>query len=321
MAEHGPFPFVVGCGRSGTTLVRAMLDAHPAIAVPDESYFPAWFGRHRERYERPEGFALEVFLADLTAHESFARWGLDAAEVRAALAQAAPTTFADAVRAYYLTYARAHAKPRYADKTPIFALHINLLAGIFPEAVFVHIVRDVRAVVLSRVEAAWGTKRIEFEALQWKSHIARARAQGRALPADRYREFHYEQLLDDPEAVARSLCSFARLDFDPVMLRYHEHALPMVAAMTHPEEHRNLLRPPTKGLRDWRQELTTDQVQLVEQLTGTTMESFGYTREAPTPRAGIRVRALEARARYACTMGYKSARSAAWRLMHPNELP
>src|SRR4051794_21678202 len=76
-----PFPIVVGCGRSGTTLVRAMLNAHPAFAVPDESYFPVWLGRERSRYEQPDGFATERFVADVLAHESFGRWGLDADSV------------------------------------------------------------------------------------------------------------------------------------------------------------------------------------------------------------------------------------------------
>jgi len=316
MPERSPFPFVVGCGRSGTTLVRALLDAHPQLAVPDESYFPAWFGRVRSRYERPDGFARDRLVTDLLAHESFRRWGLDATEVRDAIARAEPETFADTVRAYYAAYARAHRKPRYADKTPIFALHMPELAEIFEESVFVHVVRDGRDVVLSRMEAAWGTHRVDFEALQWRSHIRTARADGSRLGPGRYREFRYEALLDDPEQFARELCAFIRLDFDPTMLRYHERAQPLVEAMAYPEEHKNLLNPPTKGLRDWRVELTGTQLALIEELAGDTLPAFGYERVTGPAPIGIRARALEARARYTSTMQFRRARAALWHALH-----
>jgi hypothetical protein len=308
MAERAPFPFVVGCGRSGTTLMRALLDAHPDLAVPFESYFPVWFARHRTRYERPEGFAVDRFVDDVVAHESFQRWGLDAARVRTSLRDAAPATYPDAVRAYYAVYAHAHGKSRYGDKTPLFVLHIPLLAELFPEAVFVHMVRDGRNVVLSRVETAWGTDRFDFEALQWRSQIERGRADGRVLGPDRYLEVRYEDLVTDPEGQARRVCALAAVDFDPAMLTYHEHAETILDHQPFPEEHRNLTRPPTAGLRDWTAELPAPRVELFEQLAGDTLTTFGYARATTGAPPRVRARASLARARYEATMQYRRAR-------------
>ena len=319
MPERPPFPFVVGCGRSGTTLVRAILDAHPDMAVPDESYFPLWLGRHRERYERPDGFATDTLVDDLLAHESSVRWGLPADTVRAALAEAAPTTFADGVRAYYRAYAHAHGKGRYADKTPIFVLHLPVLAELFGEARFVHMIRDGRNVVLSRVSTAWGTNRFDFETMQWRAHVEQGRAAGRALGPDRYLELRYEELLDDPEAVTRELCRFVDLEFDPGMLRYHERAAPLVEAQPHPGEHRNLLRPPTAGLRDWRTELDASRVALFEALAGPTLDDLGYERGAARSTPAVRARAVWARARYGATMQYRRAKHTLWRVAHRRE--
>jgi hypothetical protein len=313
VVEHPPFPFVVGCGRSGTTLMRALLDAHPGLAVPFESYFPVWFARHRARYERPDGFAVERFVDDVVAHESFRRWGLDAGEVRAAVRAAAPSSYPDAVRAYYAAYARAHGKARYGDKTPLFVLHLPLLAELFPEAVFVHMVRDGRNVVLSRVETAWGTNRFDFETLQWRSQVERGRADGSARGPDRYLEIRYEDLVADPEATARRVCALAALDFDPAMLTYYEHAETILDHQPFPEEHRNLARPPTAGLRDWSTELTPDRVELFEQLAGDTLTRFGYSRTTAHARLGVRARASSARARYAATMWHRRLRTAAAR--------
>jgi hypothetical protein len=318
MVERVPFPIVIGCGRSGTTLTRALLNAHPQMAIPDESYFPVWLGRNRAKYERPNGFAVAQFTDDVLVHHGFAHWGLDPERVRDGLRDARPATFADAVRTCYALYAEAHGKPRYGDKTPIFVLHVPMLAAMFPEAVFIHLVRDGRDVVLSRVAASWGSERLDHEALQWKSHVEQGRAAGAALGPERYLEVRYDELLDDTERVAQRLCEFTRLPFDPVMLRYYEQADAIVGTMAIPDEHQNLRRPPTKGLRDWRTELTADQVALFEYLAGDTLQSLGYELAgAPVP-AGVRARALQGRARYAIRSQYVKARAALWRTLHPN---
>ncbi len=315
---RAPFPFIVGCGRSGTTLMRALLDAHPELAVPFESYFPVWFARHRERYERPDGFATTTFVDDVLAHESFVRWGLDADTVRAEIIAATPATFPDAVRACFAAYARAHGKARYADKTPVFVLEIPLLAEMFPEAVFVHLVRDGRNVALSRGEVAWGNQRFDHQALLWREQVERGRADGRTLGAGRYREVHYEDLVAEPERVARELCEFVRLPFDPVMLEYHQQAAVVLGSQPFPDEHRNLLRPPTQGIRDWTEQLAPADVALFEALAGDTLTSFGYPRSTGGPSPRVRVRAEYARARYRATVSYRRLRGAAWRLAHPS---
>jgi hypothetical protein len=319
--ERPPFPFVVGCGRSGTTLVQALLNAHPDFAVPFESYFPVWFARHLDRYERPEGFALATFLDDVLAHESFRRWNLDPQWARATIEADAPANYPDAIRACFAAYARAQGKPRYADKTPIFISQIPLLSELFPEAVFVHLVRDGRDVALSRRKAAWGTHRLDLELLVWSAQIERGSRAGRALSPKRYREIRYEALVDDVERVARELCEFVRADFDPVMLRYPERAEQILVSQPFPEDHQNLLRPPTKGLSDWRRELSAPQVALCDALAGKTLRRFGYeTSTAPVP-AALHARAAFAKMRYMSLTQYRRGRSALWRALHRSEGP
>ena len=106
------FPFVVARGRSGTTLLRAMLDAHPDMAVPDESHFVVQVARHRDRYELDGRFDLERFTRDLLDHWAFRRWGLPAEEVLARFDERPPTDVPSAVRATFAAYARHHGKSR-----------------------------------------------------------------------------------------------------------------------------------------------------------------------------------------------------------------
>ncbi|MDQ3956728.1 MAG: sulfotransferase, partial [Actinomycetota bacterium] len=88
-----PFPFFLGRGRSGTTLLRAMFDAHPDMAIPHESHFVVNMGLVRDRYEKPGGFDVDAFLDDLRPTIGFNRWKLPEEDVRRALVAAPPADY------------------------------------------------------------------------------------------------------------------------------------------------------------------------------------------------------------------------------------
>src|SRR5204863_448593 len=162
--DQRPFPFIVACGRSGTTMLRVMFEQHPDMAIPPESYFPVSFWRRRERYRVEDGIDLGAMAEDLGRHDRFLAWRLDPTVVRERLAGAARGR-PEAVGRVDALHAAAHGKTRDGDKTPPFLMPLPLLAREFPEARFVHLVRDGRDVVLSLREqrfapsalaGAWG---------------------------------------------------------------------------------------------------------------------------------------------------------------------
>ncbi len=273
-----PFPFLVGCGRSGTTLLRAMLVAHPQMAIPHESYFVVPFCRNRRRYERRGGFDIHRFATDLFLHRWFIRWGLSDQEIERALADESPQTVADGVRAVFAAYARHREKTRYGDKTPSYVLNLPLLARLFPEGRFIHLIRDGRDVALSLLDVQFGPNGVEDAALFWKRHVARGRRAGRSMEGDRYLEIRYEDLVADPARCLRALCSFIDLRFDDSMLRYYHGAEDVVKDFRYPEEQRHLLQPPTKGLRDWRTQMQERDVVRFEAIAGDLLEDLGYER-------------------------------------------
>jgi hypothetical protein len=307
------FPFIVGCARSGTTLLRAMFDAHSEIAIPGESYFAVWLGRRRGRYETPDGFDTERFLGDLLPDHWFRHWGVADADVRAALDAASPATFPDAVRAVYRCYAVTHGKTRYGDKTPTYVRYIPVLARDFPESVFVHLVRDGRDVALSLLDAPWGPQTFADAALHWRDNVAAGRRAGRALGVARYCEVRYEDLLADPEREARMLCRFMGIAYEPAMLAYAERADEMISRLPDPREHANLRLPPTVGLRDWRRTMPEAQVQLFDALAGPALRQFGYEPGPAPPDGDTRVKAAYARARWRARNGARRARRVAVR--------
>lgn len=284
--ERAPFPFIVACGRSGTTMLRIMFEQHPDMAIPPESYFPVSFWRRRSRYERDGGVDMGALAEDLVEHDRFRAWGLRLDSVKEHLRGSAPD-YAEAIRRVYALYAGSRGRSRYGDKTPPFLMHMGMLAEQFPEARFIHLVRDGRDVVLSLREQSFAPSSFAGAADYWRGRVTRARRAGEALGPSRYREVRYEDLVADPEPALRELCEFVELEFRAEMLAYGEGSLSDIAVGQ--EVRSAALQPPTRGTRDWRTQMSKRQLAVVEAVAGDELEAFGY--ERALPRTSVRVRA------------------------------
>jgi hypothetical protein len=210
-----PAPFVVGVGRSGTTLLRLMLDAHPQLAIPPETHFvPALI--EQGRVQDPAG--------EILAARGWDDFGLDPGLLRNRVAGLERPDPAAALRAFYGLYAESRGKPRWGDKTPIYVKHMRAIAGTLEEARFVHLIRDGRDVALSRRARGMGAgKPMADTAERWKRRIEDARRQARRLRG-RYLELRYEDLVAEPEPALRRICELVELEFDPAMLSHHSEA-------------------------------------------------------------------------------------------------
>jgi Sulfotransferase family len=270
-----PFPFLVGSGRSGTTMLRLMIDAHPQMAVPPEAFFPmapplSWCDADG-RVEPQKA------VMDLTSQPWFADWGLPAGAFSASVEMEEPADYASVLRRMFRIYADLEGKARYGSKTPQHILSIPELATLFPESRFVHIVRDGRDVALSFLDVHFGPSDLLFAARVWRKRVQRGRAAGQAL-GDRYLEVRYEDLVSDPERALRRICGTLDLEFDDAMLRYYERDARTIAGVAGHYFHRNATKPPTKGLRDWRSQMSRSDILLFESVAGPALEAFGYER-------------------------------------------
>ncbi len=214
-------PIVVGAPRSGTTLLRFMLDAHPALAIPPETGFLY----HAQRLASGPAATREAIFSLLTEFpENAPAWpdfGLDRDVFRTALAKLEPFSIADGVRAFYRLYAEKHGKSRWGDKTPLHTPHLGEIEALLPEARFVHLLRDGRDVALS-LRRTWFAPAQDMTSLAeaWVRFVTAGRREG----AERrhYLEVRYEALVNDAETELRRICAFLSLDFDAAMLRYHQ---------------------------------------------------------------------------------------------------
>lgn len=280
--------FVVGSARSGTTMLRLMLNAHEQVAVPPESRFVVELWTGNERVER------EWFLQTLAANKRFQVWDLPVDAVAHELPQGADVAYPEAIEAAYRAYAHVHGKTIWGDKTPRYVEHIDVLARLFPEARFVHLVRDGRNVALSYGGVPFGPKNVAKAADLWRRRVAAGITSGRALPPGRYFELRYEQVVADPASQMRVLCDFLGLPFDEGMLEYTERARDAVLARS--ADHNPRLLEGTKArLRDWAEEMPARQIEIFEAVAGNELTELGYDRRYPDPRLSARVLATMGR--------------------------
>lgn len=294
-----PFPFVVGVARSGTTLLRLMLDRHPELAIPPESYFPLALLRRRRRFTTPRGVDLGALVEVLLSDRSWSlrqlreTWGIDPGVLRTRVFGTAPS-YAEAIRALYRLYADLHAKPRYGDKTPTFITEMPLLSRLFPDASFVHVVRDGRDVAASLLEMRFGPRNVEDAAALWAEQVRLAR-RDRARVS--YLEVRYERLVTDPRTVLEEVCAFLELSWEPRMLRFHEHAAARLAGESVPPENvRGLARPLSAGLRDWRRDMRRTDIARFEAVAGDALRQLGYEIASGDRAPSRRARLVRARA-------------------------
>src|SRR5512145_1853257 len=164
-----PMPIIVGVPRSGTTLLRMMIDAHPAVAIPPETGFlPALADLD------PASGSSDAAWQIITGFHTWPDFQLDPAVLRTTLDRLSPASPADAARAFYRLYAQRHGKARWGDKTPTYGTQLDRIASLLPEAHFIHLIRDGRDVMVS-ARNLWFRPgdTIEAHAMDWAGRLAR----------------------------------------------------------------------------------------------------------------------------------------------------
>jgi hypothetical protein len=176
------------------------------------------------------------------------------------------------------------------NKTPAYVRSIPGLHALWPEAKFVHIIRDGRNVCLSVTNwdkadrnagryATWEEDPVSTTALWWERKARLGRESGASLEPELYHEVRYEKLVSRPEEELADLCDFLEISYDNAMLRFHEgrqRAKPGLDA-------KKAWLPATPGLRDWRSQMPSEDIARFEAAAGELLDELGYPRAVPDP--------------------------------------
>lgn len=242
--------FLVGSGRSGTTILYHVLGGHPALA---------WFSNYNERWP---GFARAASCSRLYALPSLRAWrgkGLPIpSEAYAVWDRARPVadspcdprldethvTREERARARALVAAnmKHHGKPRFLNKNTRNTRRMRYLQSIFPDAIFIHVLRDPRAAMASLLKVDWwptmkvwcrnqitaqewaaqGRDPVALAAHLWAAEVRCVMEDKRALAPEQYFEVRYEEFMREPEQVLRRVLRFCDLQWTSGFARFVE---------------------------------------------------------------------------------------------------
>ncbi|HSJ45809.1 MAG TPA: sulfotransferase [Euzebyales bacterium] len=276
--QRGDRPiFIVGCPRSGTTLVQLMLHAHPDIAIPPENRFLL------EVYDRREAFGD---LQEGTNRRKLAKFivkrrrsrlndlGLPPRRTRRRIVEAPPTIGA-AVATVLRDYAAQFGKRRWGDKRPSYIHRLDDIRRMFPDAQIIHVIRDGRDCVASLKQMPWWQGGAIAATWSWRTAMIRGRRADAQLDADSYLEVRYEDLVAAPAWQAERMCAYLDERFDEAMLAPHR-----VADVAVPE--RKVWHARTHGEIDgaavarWRRDLEPWELDLFEFVAARQLRQHGY---------------------------------------------
>jgi hypothetical protein len=264
--------FVVGHGRSGTTLLVRLLSRFLGIGFGTESQFILRYLRRLPRYgDLAKPGALRRLLDDVARERFFERtrsnfgFVLDRERL---LRDIRTPTFAALVAGIFTQLAEHLGTPRWGDKTPEYSADLPSISRLFPDAQFVHVVRDGRDVALSAFHTHFGAKNACMGAFEWKQSVEAIRRFRQKMPATQFHELRYEDLMQSPERTFEPLIGFLGID----------DAAGTVAARVRAELGGALQQD---NVDKWKRGLAARDIERFEGVAGETLDYYGYERRHP----------------------------------------
>jgi protein-tyrosine sulfotransferase len=276
---YRPF-FIIGAGRSGNTLLRRVLTAHPAFHIPPETYvLPRIVKRFRRVSHMEWADIIHFIYAFFQFHEEFETFdvrNLSDLVHRVASVDKKKRSLAFIINAFYEWHAQQHGLSfeRWGDKTPLNVFGLKRIHQVFPEAQFIHIVRDGCDVVASHLEAGI-CDHAEEAAWGWRTAVGLCQSFGRAHP-HACLEVRYEDFVTGPRETTAAICAFLGVAFDECMLECPADA-GSLGDVPRRDRHREVLKPiSTASIGKGRRALSEDQKRKISTIIGKKMADLGY---------------------------------------------
>ncbi|HEY3402070.1 MAG TPA: sulfotransferase [Ohtaekwangia sp.] len=267
--------FIVGCGRSGTTLLRLILNRHSRIAIPEETWFFPQLekelpGLMKENWSQNVSKRIlelnKIHFPDLTQKA-----------LEDVLQKTDPLDIPSVIAVVNREYMMHTGKRRWGDKTPGYVMHIPFLKRLYSGAKVIHMVRDGRDVVPSMLKY-WSvgpqTNSLNETASYWRKHVLTGLENGPRYFGENYMELKYEDLVQFPEETVRNVCKFIDEEFEPGMLQATGVSEKTSEWAWHSETKKEIN---TRNIGKWKNDLTAYQVRCIELIGGDALTRLGYS--------------------------------------------
>ena len=265
--KNGPV-FIVGMNGSGTTMLADCLGNHSDLYVlPMESKVLPYYLMQQDRFGNLNKLSARKKLANTLGRSKFYRQSNNKKNIVLRDEELDGSNFSSVVNALYLHLANQHGKFRWGDKSPINTQHIQALAIAFPDAQFVHIIRDGRDAAQS-FHRRWSYDPLHT-ITRWKKVVNEGKRQGSTLKSDRYMELHYEALTAEPELLMRQICTFLEIEYQDSLLN---------STMRYMDPSHGSVKTGriTSNSGKWSSYFTPKQVVEFESIAGEMLYSLGY---------------------------------------------
>lgn len=277
--EYSPF-FIVGSGRSGSTLLRTILGAGEGIVIPPETYVLGKLFRLHGRHKKLDWETyVNLMISTFEYHPQFFTFEIDSLRdlaLELKNIEEDKRSLADIVHHFYLFYARKKDMHmlRWGDKTPLNAMYVYRLRRVFPNAQFVHMIRDGVDVVHSYVQAGL-YEDYRTAATRWRESVKFLRRFG-DQHASSYYEIRYEQLVQEPEETLERLCRFLMIPFAASMMTPHRREQEW-GDIKYIDHHANVLNDiATNSIGKGRRALSRKDVNDIKPIINSELVSLGY---------------------------------------------
>ena len=280
-----PF-FILGCGRSGNTLLRSMLVAGGEVVIPPESYvWPRVIRKFLAYKHLPWEEVCSIIIGEFEAYRDFYMWECNIADAHkeARKLSGSNRTLVDILDVVYRTYGKEKGAQqlRWGDKTPINTLYCDKIYSLFPKAHYVHIVRDPRDVVNSYIKAGSKNPNIDVKdvvtaAETWRASIEKIGQLKKNAKDLKLIEIKYEDLVSKPENTLRPVCEFLEITFSREMLEFWKKTTDL-GDVNYYEHHAGLNTPlNTNSIGKWKSELEKPDCDKIKSITRELAIPYGY---------------------------------------------
>lgn len=273
MPDNTPF-FIIGAGRSGTTLLRLILAGHSRLHIPPETRFICPLVHELPLSGELTPAQIDRAVTIMTGDYRWCDMDIAADDLRRWAIGLRGPRLVDVINLVYQRFLASAHKPRFGDKTPIYFEIVPELAALYPGAKFIHLIRDGRDVAISRIDVDW-ERYYERDRFEWTLAMAKRQEYLHSPYAGQILEVRYEDLVSDLEGTVRQLCAFLDEQFEPAMLNWQQLTALVPARERH--IHGKLgQRVSSDDIAVWRHRLSAIECFAMEACLYHDLEQLGY---------------------------------------------
>jgi len=276
--ENAPL-FIISAGRSGTTLMRSMLAAGGQIAIPPETQiFPKLPVKYLAFHNLGWVDLCKQIVSEFESSNNFYTWEINTISAYQELINLPPTerSLARIIQIIMMEYAKEkfpHAN-MWGDQSPINTFYLPYIRKTFPQARYLHLVRDGRDVISSMVKRH-GEAYLDEAIFRWNNSIHRIHTFQKKIKLENFIEIRYEDLVQRPQDTLTRVARFINIDYSQEMLEFWK--APSTIEHKYHDFHKNLEKPVfTSSIGAWKERLTPDQQQYIASKISRYLQETGY---------------------------------------------